>query len=477
MHSPSEFPPIATDRASRRTPRAILLTLCLGAIVATADTVVVNLGLHAIGQAFAAPLAALQWVIDSYNLTYAALLLTAGVLADWFGGRRLFVAGSLIFTLASILCALAPSLSFLIAARVMAGIGAAALLPASLALIRQLWPAPVERHRALSIWAACNGLAMALGPTIGGLLIHHWGWQSLFWAALPLSGSAAWLAFRLFPASSAAAPKAFDLTGQCSGAIALLGLSFFAIELHGARSALAWAALLVGGSAVGVFIRAERRRGDAALVPPRLFHHRLFAGAFISTSVMTFGIYGVLFLVPLTWQSSGMLGATASGLALMPMAVSYSLVSLCTGWMTAHGGLARPAFGGVAIIGASMLLLGVTADLHELPGQETALALAGLGMGLATAPLMGLAVSAVDSARAGMAAALINTARMVGATAGVATMGAVYRFAGSGFPGLERAMLFAGCITLAGAMVSACLIRIGAASRGSSTDTLHADSA
>lgn len=157
-----------------------LLTLCLAVLVAQVDTAVVNLATRAIGAYFHAGVGALQWVVDSYNLTYAVLLLTGGLLADLYGRRRIFMAGTAVFTLASLLCALAPSVSVLIAARALAGVGAALLLPASLAIVRVVWRDPVARGRALGIWAACNGVAMALGPTLGGVLIRHFGWRSIF---------------------------------------------------------------------------------------------------------------------------------------------------------------------------------------------------------------------------------------------------------------------------------------------------------
>ncbi|MFZ0552307.1 MAG: MFS transporter, partial [Steroidobacteraceae bacterium] len=149
-----------------------LLTLCLAVLVAQIDTAVVNLGTHRIGAYFHASVGALQWVVDAYNLSYAVLLLTGGLLADLLGRRMIFIIGAAIFTAASLLAAFSPSVGLLIAARAVAGVGAALLIPASLAITRVIWRDGRERGRALGIWAACNGLALAIGPTLGGVLIE-----------------------------------------------------------------------------------------------------------------------------------------------------------------------------------------------------------------------------------------------------------------------------------------------------------------
>ncbi|HEX8756951.1 MAG TPA: DHA2 family efflux MFS transporter permease subunit [Steroidobacteraceae bacterium] len=427
-----------------------LLTLCLAVLVAQIDTAVVNLGTHRIGAYFHAGVGALQWVVDAYNLTYAVLLLTGGLLADLLGRRMVFMAGAAVFTAASLLAAFSPSIGILIGARAAAGVGAALLIPASLAIVRVIWRDGRERGRALGIWAACNGVALAIGPTLGGVLIQHFGWRSIFLVVVPVSLAAVVLAPLTLPESSDPHGRSFDTRGQTLGAIGLGAMAFAAIEAHGDL----WPALAMCGVAIAcivLFILTERDVGKAALVPLELFSSKRFSAACVATTAMTFGMYGVIFLLPLTWQSARSLGATAAGIALIPMALVFVIVSPFSGKLTERFGVRVTTAGGVAIIGIGLLLIGATARQPSLVLAELGLALTGIGMGLATGPLMGEAVGAVHAARSGTASALINVARMVGATIGVAALGAVYAGYHGGAEGLRFAMIAGGLAQLSGA--------------------------
>jgi EmrB/QacA subfamily drug resistance transporter len=427
-----------------------LLTLCLAVLVAQLDTAVVNLGTHRIGAYFHARVGALQWVVDVYNLAYAVLLLTGGLLADLLGRRRIFVLGAAVFTAASLLAAFSPSIGILIAARAAAGVGAALLIPASLAIVRVIWRDGRERGRALGIWAACNGVALAIGPTLGGVLIQRFGWRSIFLVVVPVSLAAIVLAPLTLPESSDPHGRSFDTRGQTLGAIGLGALAFAAIEAHGdVWSALA--ACVVAIACIVLFIGTERGVGKAALVPLELFSSKGFSAACVATTAMTFGMYGAIFLLPLTWQSARGLEATAAGIALMPMALAFVIVSPLSGRLGERLGVRFMTAGGVAIIGAGLILIGLTAGQQSLALAELGLVLTGVGMGLATGPLMGEAVGAVPPARSGTASALINVARMVGATIGVAALGAVYGAFSDGPKGLRCAMILGGAAQLSGA--------------------------
>jgi EmrB/QacA subfamily drug resistance transporter len=428
----------------------VLLTLCLAVLVAQLDTSVVNLAIKPIGAYFRADLGALQWVVDSYNLLYAVLLLTGGLLADFYGRRLVFTAGAGVFTAASLLCAAAPSILVLIGARAFAGIGAALLMPASLAIIRVVWPEPKERGRALGIWAACNGLALAIGPTVGGLLIARFGWRSIFLVVVPVGIAALALALPTIPESSDPQGRHFDAGAQLLGALALGGLAVSAIESHGAITP-AIAALFVAVAALVLFIKVERKRGQSALVPLDMFRIPAFYGAVTATAAMTFGMYGVLFLLPLTWQSTGRLDPVGAGIALMPMALVFVLVSPFSGALGSRLGARVMTGGGVGLIGLGLLVIGFGTHAASIVPAEIGLALTGLGMGLATGPLMGTAVGAVSAARSGTAAALINVARMAGATIGVAVLGTVFAGVQGGPAGLRLAMILGGLVQLTGA--------------------------
>ncbi|MEO6147708.1 MAG: MFS transporter, partial [Sulfuriferula sp.] len=430
-----------------------LVTLCMAVLIAQVDTSVVNLAVHPIGEYFTAGVAELQWVVDSYNLVYAALLLTGGLLADLLGRRIIFMVGAAVFTAASLLCAYASSVSLLIGGRALAGLGAALLLPASLAIIRVVWPDRVERGRALGIWAACNGLALAIGPTLGGLLIGQFGWRSIFLVVVPLGLAALALAVPTIPESSDRQERHFDVSGQILGAIALGGLALAAIEVNDA-ALTALIALAVAMLAFLLFIAVETQRGAAALVPLAMFRARGFLGAITATASMTFGMYGVLFLLPLAWQSSGILDPLEVGLALMPMALVFVLVSPFSGTLTRKIGIHTMTSGGVAVIGFGLLFISASAGEKSIVVAEIGLVLTGLGMGLATGPLLAVAVGAVPAARSGTAAALINVARMAGATIGVAVLGAVFVAAHDSATGLRLSMLLGGLVQLTGAAVA-----------------------
>jgi MFS transporter, DHA2 family, methylenomycin A resistance protein len=427
-----------------------LLTLCLAVLVAQIDTAVVNLGTHRIGAYFHAGVDALQWVVDAYNLTYAVLLLTGGLLADLLGRRKIFIVGAAIFTAASLLAAFSPSIGVLIAARAVAGVGAALLIPSSLAITRVIWRDSRERGRALGIWAACNGVALAIGPTLGGVLIQRFGWPSIFLVVVPVSLAAIVLAPVTLSESADPHGRSFDMRGQTLGAIGLGALAFAAIEAHTS----VWSALIACAVAIvciAAFIFAEKGVGPSALVPLELFSSRPFTAASVATTAMTFGMYGVIFLLPLMWQSTRGLSATAAGIALIPMALVFVIVSPFSGKLSERLGVRVMTAGGVAIVGVGLLLIGATAAQMSLVAAEIGLALTGVGMGLATGPLMGEAVGAVSPARSGTASALINVARMVGATVGVAALGAVYATFSSGPEGLRYAMILGGAAQLLGA--------------------------
>ncbi len=437
-----------TESAFGTGTRWLLVTMCLAVLLAQVDTSVVNLAMRAIGAGLHAGVGSMQWVLDAYNVAYAALLLTGGLLADLYGRQRLFILGSAIFTSGSLVCAVAPGIAVLIAGRAIAGAGAALLLPASLAIIRVEWRDEAARNHALGVWAACNGLAFVIGPTLGGALVDGFGWRSVFLIAVPLGAVAIGLALRAVPESRDPAGRRFDAAGQMLGAVALVCLTLAGIEAAHWRD-LAIAAVVVAPIMLLLFMAVERRRGDGAMVPLDLFRSRRFDGALVATTTMTFGMYGVLFLIPLVWQRTGMFSAGSAGFALVPMAGVFFVVSNASGKLVDRVGARGLIAGGTALIGAGLLVLGCTTTGAPLWLAELGLLLAGFGMGLNTAPLFGVAVAAVPAARSGSAASVINVARMVGATLGVAVLGSAFAAMG-----LREAMLLGGVVQVAGACVA-----------------------
>jgi MFS transporter, DHA2 family, methylenomycin A resistance protein len=464
-HDARDFLPFAPAAGRPMRNRLTLPILSAAVLVAQVDTSVVNLAMRPIGEHFAAGVSVLQWVMDSYNLVYAALLLTGGLLADLIGRRRVFMAGAALFSAASLICAVAPAVPVLLAGRALTGLGAALMMPASLAILRVAWPDRVERGRALGVWTGCNGLGLAIGPTLGGALIEGFGWRGVFFVVIPLSLAAFALAPLAIAESADPDEREFDWAAQASGALALGGLAVAAIESHHSVPAAAVAFLVAAGALIA-FIRIEAGRGAAALVPLPMFAIREFRAAATATAGMTFGMYGMAFLLPLTWLSAGKLGPLAAGLALMPSAIAFVVTSPFSGRLAERVGARLMMSGGVAIIACGLILIGATASMTGLAGAEIGLALTGLGMGLATGPLMGAAVGAVPAARSGTAASLINVARMAGATIGVAVLGAVFAMAGAGPGGLTVAMLLGGALQIAASASAWMTTRAGAQAAG-----------
>ena len=444
-------------------PLLVLLTTSLGVLIAQLDLSVVNLAARHIGGDLALGVSALQWVIDAYNLVYASLLLTGGTLADLYGRRRIFVLGVVFLISGSVICALAPNGATLIAGRAVTGLGAALAVPTSLAILTVAYPDAKERAKALGVWASCNGLAFVIGPTLGGVLVDHGGWRSIFWLIVPVCAVTLGLATTAVPESSDPHGRKLDLPGQALAILALAGFSFAVIEgAHwGWSSPLILGCLIVSIVAGLAFVRVEAgQRG--ALVPLDVFALRPFSGSLACAGLMTFGMYAMLFLTPLYLQTVRGTSAFAAAIALLPMSVAFFLVSQASGWIVAHFGARLAMTSGMFFMGAGlMMLLGIT-PATNLGLVEAGLLVIGVGLGLNTGPVVGVAVGALPAARSGTASGLVNTARMIGATLGIAVLGALFAaFAGEaaqdgpGFiPGLRAAYLVGGIGEWLGAAIA-----------------------
>ena len=432
----------------------ILLTLCLAVLLVQVDTSLVNLAVHNIGVALSAPINMLQWTVDGYNLTYALLLLSGGTLADILGRRRIFRLGVWGFTLGSVVSGLAPDVAVLILGRVVSGIGAAFLLPSTLSLIRVIWADPRQRAHAIGIWAGANGVAFVIGPTLGGFLISIAGWRSIFLLIIPLGLLLGWLA-RILPESADREGRKLDLPGQLLAALGIASLAMAVVE-HGELAG--WCAGLSVLSLTG-FLMAERRAGDAAMMPLTLLRNRILTGAMGVAAAMTFGMYGLVFLLPLAWMQAGTLSAVRVGIALLPMSLAFAILSHKSGaWSHRHGVRALMT-GGLGLIGAGIGTLSCTHAGSPIWLSEIGLLLTGIGMALNTGPVLSVAVTAVAPTRAGTASALVNMARMMGATFGVAVLGAAYDAAGMGSHGFTLAMRIGAAVAFAGAVLAMRVVR------------------
>ena len=460
----------AASRSQATERRLILFTMCLGVLIAQVDTSVVNLALAPIGADLNAPVSVLQWVVDAYNVAYACLLLTSGTLSDLYGRRRIFALGIAIFTIGSLICGFAPDEAILIAGRGLTGIGAALALPTSLAILAVTYDDTAERAHAIGIWASCYGVALAIGPTLGGVLVHAAGWRSIFLIIVPVAVLALAMTVKVVPESRHPEGRHLDLPGQALAILALGALTVAAIE------APHWSLRLVGLCAAvallaGVSFVAVEARTKGALVPLEILRRRGLSAAMACAALMTFGMYGMLFLVPLFLQQQRGASVIAAGIELLPLSLVYVLVSQRIGALSTRWGPRVVMTAGMASLGAGLLLLSAVSAATSLYVIELELALLGIGLGLNTGPVNSVAVASVPPARSGTASGLLNTARMVGATLGVAILGAVFAFhAGQGTPasfttGWRAGFLIGGAGEMLGAVIAFCFVRRNALAR------------
>lgn len=453
---------------TRTRPRLVLIATSLGVLLAQIDTSVVNLALKSIGADLHAGVSEMQWVIDSYNLVYAGLLLTGGTLGDLYGRRRLFVVGIALFTVGTLICALAPNAGLLIFGRIVSGLGAAFEVPMSLVLLAEAYPDRKDRAHAMGIWASCNGLAFIIGPTLGGGLVDSIGWRSIFYVILPIC--AASLALTFYAVQESADPKGrrLDLPGQ---GLAIVGLGAFALAAiegshWGWSSPLLLGIVVTAIIALALFVWVEART-EGPLLPLAFLRLPVFSATLAVAGFMTFGMYALLFIMPLYFQT--VRGATPfmAGLELLPMSVSFVIVSQLGGHLNNRLGPRVVMTAGMACMGMGALLLAFIGDTTSLVLVELALVVVGIGLGLNTAPVNGVAVAALPPKRSGTASGMVNTSRMVGATLGVAILGTVFAaYAGQdaamgvGFlPGLRAAMSGGAAVELFGATIAFAFIR------------------
>ncbi len=452
--------------AHRHGNTVILFTMCLGVFIAQLDSQVVNLALTQIGSDLKAGISQLQWVMDSYNLFYATLLLTGGTLGDLYGRVRVFATGIGLIVLGSIVCAVAPNGAVLIAGRALTGIGAALEVPTSLAILTVTYADAKERAGAIGVWAGCNGLALAVGPTIGGLLVDGAGWRSIFALVVPVSVLAMLLAIRSVPESRDAEGRRLDLVGQALVIIALAALAFVTIEgpHWGFASApiLGLAAMFAVSSAL--FLYWEKGQAGA-LVPLDVFRNAAFSAALAVAGMMTFGMYAMLFLTPLYLQTLGGFSAFTVGLQLLPLSVTFVVVSHYSGALAKRFGARGVMAGGMAAMGIGLLLLTQVSTKPDMALIAAALFVIGVGLGLNTGPVNAVAVASLPPARSGTASGLVNTSRMIGATLGVAVLGAMFAVragadsAEAMVSGLRLAYFGGAVVEIAGALIALAFIR------------------
>lgn len=398
---------------------------CIGFALIQLDVTIVNVALVHIESAFAAPLAGLQWVVDTYTLAFAGLMLPAGGFADRWGGQRAFALGLTLFALASIVCAAAISLTGLVAARALQGVGAALLMPASLALVRVAYPESGERARAIGVWGAAGGAATAAGPLIGGALIALLSWRSIFWINVPVCLAALYLVLPIRPESGR--PYAKNIPDLVSALLITVAIgTLIAIVIFGPRwgwlnpHLLLLTALAITAAILFVF---SERRSPRPLIPVALHRNGIFRVVIGAGFGVSFCFYGLIFVLSLYWQDIRGYSPLITGLAFLPVTGQVLLTSLLTGRWIARSGTRAPMLWGFVLAAcgyAGFCLVGDNTALAWLVPISLAV---GTGTVLAVTGLTTTLLSCTSGALAGTAAGAFSAARQAGAALGVAVLG------------------------------------------------------
>lgn len=408
-----------------RRKRLALVTLCVTMFMSMLDNVIVNNALPRIGQDLAAGISGLQWVAEGYSLVYAALVLTGGALGDRYGRTRVFRLGLALFTAGSAAAALAGTIEVLVAARMLQGVGAALLTPGSLAILRTVFTGERERARAIGTWSGVSALGLSVGPVLGGPMVEHLGWASVFWINVPIGVAGLVLAARVLP-DIPARPRRIDLGGLALSAAGLGALVYALIE--GPSRGWTDTRVLACGAAAAVLLAAFlvlELRVPQPMLELRLFRDGALNAALLSGFMVSFGMFGALFFLPLLMQ--GVLGWAPSdaGYAGLPMTAMIVFAAPLSSRLTSAYGPRLPLVLGVSLCAVGLFGLSFHGERAHYVEYLWTLFTMGLGMGMTFTPVSIAVLQRVSPAQTGMASATINTLRELGGVLGIAVLGAV----------------------------------------------------
>src|SRR5712691_3886964 len=411
-----------------RSKPMILVALLLAAFAISLDTTMVNVALPSLVRELHATTTQLQWVVDAFNLAFAALLLTFGSLSDRFGRKGMLLAGLAVFGTASLIGGFTSSPAQLIAARSVMGLGAAMTFPATLSLISNVFTQRRERARAIGLWGAIAGVAIATGPIVGGWLLEHFSWASIFTAMAPVAAAAAIVAALIVPTSKDPQAAAPDIPGLALSSAAMALLVFTIIE----APAYGWAAgrSLAGFAASAVLLvafTAAERRAAHPMLDVRLFRNLRFSAASGAVTVSFFTLFGFIFLMTQYFQFVRGYGPLSTGVHLLPVALSVGAGSVAGTQLAVRAGTQLIVTTGLVAMAAFYGWVAATTSATASYGIIAAqMVLYGLGMGLTSAPATESIMGAISRRKAGVGSAVNASTRLIGGTLGVAVIGSVY---------------------------------------------------
>jgi EmrB/QacA subfamily drug resistance transporter len=410
-----------------RAQAVALATLCTVLFLTFLDNTVVSVGLADVQSSLHAGVTSLQWVVNGYALTFAAFMLAGGTLGDLLGRKKIMLAGVVVFCAGSVVAATASDVDWLIAGRVVMGIGAAASEPGTLSIIRHVYPDKATRADALGVWAAVSGLALALGPVIGGVLVGIADWRAIFWFNLAIGAVSFAMALAFVPETADRGGRRIDGAGIALAAVALASASFAVIQGEQSGYRTWWIMALFAVSAVTavLFVVVERRVHDPML-DVSLFRRPPFAGSNFVAFAAYFGTFSIFFFTALYLQVVADATAFQTALDFVPMAGGLIIASALTGPWVARVGPRVPMTVGCVLAGAGILLTSHILGPHVNFGTlGWVLPIAGVGFGIALVPVTSTPLTVVPPERSGMAASATNTSREMGAVFGVAILGAI----------------------------------------------------
>jgi MFS transporter, DHA2 family, methylenomycin A resistance protein len=424
----------------------------LGFVLVQLDVSIINVALPSIGANFQTGTIGLQWVVDAYVLTFAALLLSTAALGDRIGPRRMFILGLAIFTAASALCGLAPGPTTLIAARILQGAGAAALVPTSLALLSQASAGDATlRTWAIGWWTAAGSVGLAAGPLLGGIMVDTIGWRGIFLINLPIGLLGILLTRRVVTPTPGTETK-IDWPGQTLAIITLLSLTAAVIQAHTWPIALTLAALTTAALSLTAFITTERRHPHPML-PLNFFRDRTFSGATAVGFLLNMALYGCIFVISLYFQQTRHWSAATSGIAFLPLPVALGVANILANRIGTRLGTPAAMTAGLLVAAAGTASLAnldaTTPYAWIIPGLTLIPAGIGITVPLMTAALLG----SVPQSKSGVASGVLNAVRQAGGAIGVALLGSLATQT------LHDVFLLAAILLIAASVIAACLIR------------------
>ena len=406
----------------------VLAAVCIATFMLLLDITVVNVALPDIADSLGASFTDLQWVVDAYALALAALLLTAGSIADRVGHKRVFIAGLVVFVVASVLCGVAPTPTLLNLARALQGVGGAAMFACSLALLAGAFQGR-ERGTAFGIWGATTGAAVAIGPLVGGALTEGIGWEAIFFVNVPIGAVAIALSLRsLAGGTLTPGTRQIDVAGAVVFTLALFLLIFALVR----GNAEGWGSALIVGFLVGsvvllvAFVAIQRRKADPML-DLALFRKRAFAGASIAAFTLSASMFSMFLYLTLYLQNQLGFAPLETGLRFLPITLLSFCVAPVAGRLSARMPVRFLLGGGLALVGIGLLLMRGIGPDSAWTALLAGFLLAGVGIGMVNPPLASTAVGVVDPRQSGMASGINSTFRQVGIATGIAGLGALFQ--------------------------------------------------